>query len=140
MSKYSEENILSFLEEIAGHKNMTSQTDIFSELRVSGDDFDEMILEYKNRFNVDMTEYLWYFHTDEEGHSLGGSFIKSPNERVTRIPVTPKMLLDFANNGKWTIEYPHHRIPKIRFDLILSIILVLGLICFIFYLKHQQFS
>ena len=44
-----------------------------------------------------MVDYLWYFHSDEEGQNIGGLIVKPPNLKVKRIPVTPKLLLDFAN-------------------------------------------
>ena len=112
VDKYSKENIVSFLTDLIGVDKITLQSDIFFDLGVVGDDFHEMIEKYQKTFNVDITNYLWYFHADEEGQSIGGGFFKAPYERVKRIPVTPKMLLDFANNGKWTIEYPVHTLPK----------------------------
>lgn len=126
MDKYSEENILSFLTELVGREKITLQTDIFTDLNVWGDDFHEMIEKYQKQFNVDMTAYLWYFHSNEEGQSIGGAFFRPPYDRVKRIPVTPKMLLDFANAGKWTIDYPDHVLPKKRYDLIINTVLVLG--------------
>ena len=128
MREYSEENIITFLKELLGRDQINSQTDIFLDLHVFGDDFHEMIEKYSKTFNVDMTSYLWYFHTYEEGYNTGAYFFKAPNERVNRIPVTPKMLLDFANNGKWTIDYPEHTIPKRRYDLIINTVLILGIL------------
>lgn len=142
MDKYSEENILSFLTDLVGREKITSQTDIFFDLGVTGDDFHEMIEKYQKTFNVDMTTYLWYFHADEEGQSIGGGFFKAPYERVKRIPITPKMLLDFANKGKWTIEYPEHTLPKRRYDLIINTVLVFGFFIFltIYLLKKYVFN
>lgn len=128
MREYSEENIITFLKELLGRDQINSQTDIFLDLHVFGDDFHEMIEKYSKTFNVDMTSYLWYFHTYEEGYNISASFFKAPNERVNRIAVTPKMLLDFANNGKWTIDYPEHTIPKRRYDLIINTVLILGIL------------
>lgn len=131
MDKYSEENILTFLTDLVGREKIVSQTDIFLDLGVTGDDFHEMIEKYQKTFNVDMTSFLWYFHADEEGQSIGGGFFKAPYERVKRIPVTPQMLLDFANKGKWTIDYPEHTLPKRRYDLIINTILVIGFFIFL---------
>lgn len=97
-------------------------TDINGELRIEGDDFDELMKSYSEQFKVDMSDYWWYFHHEEEGFqiSLGRLLFKPPNLRVERIPVTPTMLADFANKGKWDINYPAHKIPAIRFDMILD--------------------
>ena len=62
-----------------------------------------------------MTDYLWYFHADEEGHSgIGQLFFKPPYEKVERIPVTPQMLADFIETKKWKVKYPEHDRPKSR--------------------------
>ena len=131
VDKYSEENILLFLTDLLGREEITLQTDIFSDLRVGGDDFHEMIEKYTKNYNVNMDSYLWYFHADEEGQNFAGVFFKAPNERVKRIPVTPKMLLDFANSGRWTIDYPKHTIPKNRYDLIINTVVVFGFFFFL---------
>lgn len=131
MDKYSEENIISFLTDLVGREEINSQADIFSGLGVTGDDFHEMIEKYAKKFNVDMTSYLWYFHANEEGHNTGSIFFKAPHEKVKRIPVTPKMLVDFANKGTWTIDYPEHTLPKRRYDIIINRVLLLGLLIYI---------
>jgi hypothetical protein len=142
VDNYSEENIISFLTDHVGVDKVTLQSDIFFDLGVVGDDFHEMIGKYQKTFNVDTTNYLWYFHADEEGQSIGGVFFKAPYERVKRIPVTPKMLLDFANKGTWTIEYPEHSLPKRRYDLIINTVLVFFFFIFltIYLLKKYVFN
>lgn len=131
MDNYSEENIIAFLTDFIGLEDITAQMDIFDELGITGDDFHKMIDSYSKKFHVDMTNYLWYFHTNEEGSSIGSAFFKAPYERVKRIPVTPKMLLDFANTGKWNIDYPEHSIPKRRYDLIINRVFSLGIFAYI---------
>ena len=127
MNKYSEENILSFLTDLLGCEKITSQTDIFEDLGVVGIDFHEMMEKYAEKFNVDMTSYLWYFHSGEEGLSIGREFFKSPYDRVNRIPVTPKMLTEFANKTYWDIAYPDHKLPKRRWDILINQGLAIGL-------------
>lgn len=106
--------------------------DIFEDLGCVGDDFHELIEDYAKEFKVDMSNYLWYFHGDEEGslNSIGGWFFKRPFERVKRIPVTPNMLLEFAEAKKWNIQYPYHNIPKVRVDIIINYALA-GLFLFL---------
>ena len=114
------QEIIEFLETQVGRDQIQTDTDIFLDLGVVGDDFHDMIELYAKQYNVDMTKYLWYFHTDEEGQNFGGSFSRPPNERVKRIPVTPNMLTEFANKGVWEIDYPEHTLPKRRYDLIIN--------------------
>ncbi len=120
---YSTNEIIDFLTELSGVNNIHSDSDIFGDIGMVGDDFHEMIEKYSKQFSVDLNGYLWYFHTKEEGSSFGGHFFKPPNERVSRITVTPQMLTDFANKGKWDIEYPEHILPKIRYDIVINKIL-----------------
>jgi hypothetical protein len=122
--------ILEFVKDEVGTGKVAEDSDIENDLGCYGDDFDEFIEKYSKRFNVDMTTYLWYFHTGEEGFgSIGGLFFKPPNSRVQRIGITPKMLLEFAEKGKWNIKYPEHKIPQKRYDLLINqIILVMAVI------------
>lgn len=118
---YTIDEIIDFLVDLSGNDKILADSDLFSEIRIVGDDFHEMIEKYANKYNVNMTKYLWYFHTDEEGQSsIGSLFFKAPYERVKRITITPTMLVDIANKGVWTIEYPNHILPKKRYDLLIN--------------------
>lgn len=122
-----------FLEDYSNVYPENPDIDIFKELGVVGDDFHEMIEKYSKNYNVDLSNYLWYFHTDEEGSfSFGELFYDPPYKKVERIPVTPKMLAEFINVGKWDIKYPEHEINKRRYDLIINnVILILFIISLI---------
>ena len=115
-------DIETFISEKTFEKEIKPNTDIFNELGCTGDDFHELMEEYHKKFSVDMSNYLWYFHADEEGRNsgIGNIFFKPPYERVKRIPVTPQMLYKFANNGKWDLQYPTHKLPKYRIDIWIS--------------------
>lgn len=117
--------IRNFLEDFSGVYPDNPNIDIFKDMGVVGDDFHEMIEKYSSKYHVDMSEYLWYFHTDEEGHSIGRLFFKPPYVRVQRIPVTPQMLSDFIVTKKWKIDYPQHSIPKYRRDSTINKILAI---------------
>ena len=118
---------------------VTSESDLDNDLGCTGDDFHELIDEFAKTFGVDMNPYRWYFHTVDEGHSnsIGGFFFKAPSERVNHIAVTPAVLLESANSGKWTINYPEHSLPRHRYDLIINQVIVLvfalGLLSFLGY-------
>lgn len=129
---YAEADIISLIAKRLGidETHIHSDTDIFLDLHCMGDDFHEMIGEYANIFQVDMSDYKWYFHANEEGWSFGGGFFKPPYKRVTRIPVTPEMLTRFANTGKWDIQYPEHTLPKYRYDILINFVLFISIIFF----------
>jgi hypothetical protein len=121
--KYTTTDIIQFLFPLSGDNKIKPDSDIFHDVGMVGDDFHLMIEEYAKKFAVDMTDYLWYFHSDEEGWGIG--FFKAPYELVKRIPVTPALLAQFANTGKWDIPYPEHQLPKNRYDLVIKRILSL---------------
>lgn len=117
--------ITNFLEDYTGVHDIKSDIDLNKEAGIYGDDWHEMIENYSKEFNVNVDGYLWYFHTREEGsNSIGGAFFRPPYERVKRIPITPLMLTDFANKGSWEIEYPEHKLPKYRYDLMINTVIV----------------
>ena len=132
---YSQEQIDNFIKEKAGIDELKPGDDLMNVHGVCGDDFHELMDEYAKLFNVDMAGYLWYFHADEEGgwNSIGGSFFRPPYERVTHIPVTPALLLDIANKGRWEIQYPPHKWPKRRWDIIINQVLFVVVIAWALY-------
>ena len=127
---YDLNEVLKFVTQQTSSTNVTESSDIDNDLLCYGDDFHELIDKYSKQFNIDMTSYLWYFHTGSEGFNLLG---RSPYAKVKHIPVTPGMLLDFANKGKWDFQYPPHTIPKKRYDVLINIIIALLLIAFLIY-------
>lgn len=124
------ENILDFVAEYSGKEKLQESSDIEGELGVYADDWHDMIEKFGEIYQVDMTSYLWYFHSREEGFTIGSLFFKAPYERVERIPITPSALLRIATKQKWDIEYPEHELPKRRYDLIIGtgvLVIVIGL-------------
>jgi Protein of unknown function (DUF1493). len=132
---YSQEQINNFIKEKTGIDELKPGDDLMNDHGVCGDDFDELIDGYAKAFNVDISGYLWYFHTDEEGswNSIGGSLFKPPNERVPHIPLTPALLLEMANKGYWDVQYPHHKLPKFRWDIIMNLVLLVSAIVYALY-------
>ena len=105
-----------------------SDSDLNSELGIDGDDFSELVEKFEMEFGVRMDSYLWYFHHGEEGRSIGSLFFKPPFERVERIPVTPKILLQAAMTKEWPISYPEHQLPERRYDVLINQLIVLGVL------------
>lgn len=127
--------IINFLEDFIGANPIHPNTDIFYDLGVCGDDFSEMLEAYAATYDVDLSHYLWYFHSDDEGWpNFGGLFFKPPYARVERIPITPNLLAEFVQTKKWEIDYPKHKLPEKRYDIIINQIIAffifLGIIIF----------
>jgi len=123
--------IVEILKYVANHTGwaegeVLENSDIVTDLRCDGDDFGELIDKFSKDYNVDISTYRWYFHHTEEGswNSIGGTIFRPPDKRVKRIPVTPGMLLEFARSGKWDIQYPDHKVPQRRYDIIINQLLV----------------
>jgi hypothetical protein len=130
------DDICDFLSEECGAatEEIRPGTDLYADLSVDGDDFFELAETFQSRFSVDMSSYRWYFRHGEEGWSPGGLFFKAPQSCVERIPVTPRLLLESANSGRWMLKYPEHYIPPKRYDLTFNAILVVvGLLALVVY-------
>ncbi|MEQ9288123.1 MAG: DUF1493 family protein [Cyclobacteriaceae bacterium] len=120
------DEITNFLEDYTNVSQLNPNSDLFNEHGVVGDDFHNMMDKFATTYNVDMSNYIWYFHSDEEGQNIGSVFFKPPYERVKRIPITPKLLSEVAELKTWNIIYPQHKIPTFRVDILINYILILG--------------
>ena len=117
--KYPLEDIINFLKNQSLEDEINAETNVCDDIGISGYDFDEMMIAYAGKFSVDMTGYLWYFHSEEEGSWTSINLFPRANEQVKRIRLTPTMLTDFANSVKWNVVYPEHKIAlTVIFDQI----------------------
>ena len=132
--------IFKLIEDFTGVKLDDTQCDIWDDLGCVGDDFTDLIDSYADMFKIDMSNYLWYFHNDEEGlFNIGSLFFKAPYQRVERIPVTPQMLADFIPKGKWEMSYPPHVIPAKRYDLKINLFIMLIFAFILFVILYIKF-
>ncbi|MBL7696955.1 MAG: DUF1493 family protein [Chitinophagaceae bacterium] len=133
MRQYTISDIIDFVEKETSSREVTPDTDIFYDLDCVEDDFGDLMEKYSEKFGVDLANYIWFFHCDEEGQNFGGMFFKPPYARVDRIPLTPKILLLYANTGIWNMTYPRHRIPRKRLDILINKIIVGLFLVFLLY-------
>ena len=139
---FTYDDVYVFLVQQLGVKRetLTPETSLFDDLGVDGDDFFELADAFAHRFNVDMSGYRWFFHHGEEGFNIDWILFKPPNRRVRRIRVTPKLLLESANAGKWALEYPAHKLSPIRWDRMLSLGVVCLIVLFALYLLFRKLT
>ncbi|TCJ17492.1 DUF1493 family protein [Flaviaesturariibacter flavus] len=130
-------DVLSFVRWKTGRPDAEAEQDLFEDLGCTGKKFTDLVEHFSMRFGADVSNYKWYFHTNEEDHSIGGMFYKPPYERVQRIPVTPLMLWEMANAGYWNIEYPEHEIPSSRVDYLINILLFIAGCLLLAYLARK---
>ncbi|MDR6782687.1 hypothetical protein ABIE26_000826 [Pedobacter africanus] len=131
--KYTLEDIINFLKDQSLEDEISPETNVCDEIGMRGDDFHEMMTAYAEKFSVDMTGYLWYFHSEEEGSWTSISLFPRANEQVKRIPLTPTMLTDFANSGKWNVVYPEHKITLTEYNSYFTLFILIVLIGLIIY-------
>ena len=103
---------------------------MLDDLGVDGDEFDELMGGFAERFGVDMSGYRWYFHHHADGADPADLFFRP--QQYDLIAVTPRLLLESANAGRWPIEYPPHRVPRRGFHLTALSCLFLMLILMLF--------
>jgi hypothetical protein len=84
------------------------------------DDLTEFMATFGKRFKVDLSTFRWYFHTGEEGVSVGALFFTPPHDRVPRIPITLRLLREAAELGRWPVDYPDHSLPPRRWDIVIN--------------------
>ena len=109
-------------------KPLSDDADIFDSLGIDGDDAFEFIERLATKFDIDITNYRWYFHHDEEGFNIGGWIFKSPDRRVGRIPITPQVLAEAIRIKRWPLAYPEHTLPSVRWDIRFSQVFFLAII------------
>lgn len=107
---------------------LTDATTLQGDLGVAGDDLDRLLLARATRFGADLSDYLPHFHTPEEGLRFGGWFYPPPYTRVSHIPITVGMLLEYAGRGRWALEYPPHDRPRVRWNVRVDRALVTGVV------------
>lgn len=97
--------------------------DLFRKLGIHGDDCGDFMDAFGQQFNVDLTDFLWYFHHGEEvGSLIGGLIFKPPYRRVKTIPITINLLRDAMAAGRWPVQYPPHTLPEQRWDLYFALL------------------
>ncbi len=115
--------IYAFVRRTSGIRKQDLQPthDLERDLGITGDDFFELAEDFSKEFNVNMTTYRWYFHHAEEVTFNPGALVfKPPYRLVSHIPVTPALLLQAAKLGSWPVEYPEHKLPQRRYDLLFN--------------------
>jgi acyl carrier protein len=110
---------------------LTEETSLLGDLGVYGLDMYALLVRYSERFGVEISGYRWYFHTSEDGLSIGALFSRPPHKRVKHIPITIGMLHEMAQAGRWTIQYPDHNLPAYRLDVLINAVIFFGALVFV---------
>lgn len=114
-------DIYALLERTCGVRpsELSPDSDLERDLHITGDDFFELMDIFAKEFEVNLQEYRWYFHHAEEvTFNPGALLFKPPYRQVRHIPVTPSVLHEAAQAGRWTLSYPEHTLAKRRYDIL----------------------
>lgn len=136
---YKIEDLINFVQVETASENVSPDADLEFDIRITGDDYFELMEKYSKQFHVNLDGFLWYFHCDEEAsQGIGGLLFSSPRKRVNHIPITLKVLLEYANKGFWDMKYPDHKLPRFRNNLIINQILMFLFLLFIFFFCYKK--
>ena len=129
-SAISLNDIVDFVRAATGFEGeMSGSTGLEADVGIWGDAHDALMSQYAEKYGVDMSGYLWYFHTREEPFFPSFGFVfKPPYSRVTRMDITVGTLLEGANTGRWPVKYPPHSLPRYRYDVIASYVVIVAFI------------
>lgn len=103
---------------------LSDDEDLFDALGIDGDDGTEFMEMFVARFDVDATDYRWYFHHGDEGWNIGALFYRPIYRRFGRIPITVAVLTEAVRTRRWPIVYPEHHVPGRRWDIVINQIFV----------------
>jgi Protein of unknown function (DUF1493) len=104
------DEIAELVREHTGHTGpLTPATSLQGDTAICGDDVEDLLFAYAEQFKVDMTGYRWYFHTCEEGFSIGGLFVPSPDRRVQEIPSPSACFTNLRHPASGQLTTPHMR-------------------------------
>jgi hypothetical protein len=116
---FLEDEVAAFVADFTSHpiKQIKPQTTLFGDLGIDGDDGDEILSTFMQRFAVDMSSYR-PIHFGPEGFVPWAPLYwlvilwrtifeknSTPESRSRLMPITIQDLIDSAKAKQWTIRY-----------------------------------
>jgi hypothetical protein len=89
-------------EETGTRKRLTEQTDLLKDVGMDGDDANEFLCKFADRFQVDMSDFRFDRFFGSEGFALI-QFIRSLFSSG-KSPCTIALLVEAAKNGHWPVS------------------------------------
>ncbi len=102
---------------IGPRENVTTETTLFGDLGLFGEDAAEFVAEFGRRLNVDLSGFYFDSHFLTEGHQWWEMFVPiraiwrryfsagRKNEGLS--PITVRQLVEAARLGRWPAEWSH---------------------------------
>lgn len=87
-------------------------SDVFIGNGIEGDDADELLKAFAEAFDVDLSQFIDYFHFVGDEPPMGRREfpVDADGKVIPFWPVTLDMLVDAAEAGHWTLVYPEHEV------------------------------
>ena len=85
---------------------LNGSTSITEDLGLAGDDVGDLVDAIAKQFNIDLSDYRWYHHSEPEGCNPFWLIVRPWWAKARHIPLTVDDLVRSAREGKWSVEYP----------------------------------
>ncbi len=119
--KFSLSQIIEFAKDYNVEEvDIDEETTIEKGMGLWGDDHHEFIGKFAEVFDVQMENYRWYYHTEEEGLNWAEVFFKPPYKKVEQSQISINMLHQIANDGKWPDMYEKPDLANFRPDILMN--------------------
>lgn len=104
------------------------EIDFLDAFDLEGDNANEFLEEYAERFNVDLESFLWYFHynADEPPMYRRVKPVDQNGRAFHLRPITLEQLVQAAEAGRWLETYPEHTVRKSKILMIVLLTLLIG--------------
>ena len=127
-------DIVDFAQSFSGRsQGCGDHEDLLATLAFDGDDASAFIEGFAEKYSVDMSAFLWFFHynADEPPNFRRLRPVDREGKTFEDIPLTPRLLADAANLGHWPLEYPVHKMQASRWPMRLMFVFLATLVLLI---------
>ena len=104
--------------------------DLLAGMGIEGEEASAFFASYAEHFSVESEKMLWFFHYKTNGSPFWRRIrpVDRDGRTFALIPVSPRLLADAANLGRWPLEYPTHKVHVSRWPIVLMFIFLATLV------------
>ena len=104
--------------------------DLLRATGMDGEDANAFFDAFARKYSVNMNDFLWFFHytADEPPYWRRVKPVGRDGRAFPMLPITPRLLADAANERRWPLEYPTHRLSVSRWPMIVMFVLLASLV------------
>ncbi|KIC11859.1 hypothetical protein RA19_04275 [Leisingera sp. ANG-M1] len=119
-----QQEILDFAAQFSGGKSKgAGQDDLLGAFGLEGDDANEFLDAFAERYGVDFSGFLWesHYNADEPPGRRRVLPLDVSGKIIPYQPITLELLEKAVLAGRWSYEYPEHTIKTLPFADTLSV-------------------